>query len=79
MIKLKSGTANRWETSKSKAPGPIIMIDKSKTGTVFRSYLVHSSGVQGDRLCCAFYQPQHSVQKRWARPKIRHLSFFFKS
>jgi len=66
MIKLKVELQIGGETTKSKAPGPIIMIDKSKTGTVFRSYLLHSSGVSA-RLCCVFYQPQHSVRKRWAK------------
>ncbi len=34
MIKLKVELQIGGETTKSKAPGPIIMIDKSKTATV---------------------------------------------
>ncbi len=29
----QTGTANRWETTNSKPPGPITMIDRSKTGS----------------------------------------------
>jgi hypothetical protein len=63
-LKLKSGTANRWETINSKPPGPIIMIGQSETGSNIRSYLSHSS-LAGVRLCCAFHYPQQTVQKCW--------------
>ncbi len=31
--KTKTGTANRWEYTSSKPPGPIIMIGQSETGS----------------------------------------------
>jgi hypothetical protein len=54
--KTKTLFANRWKTTNSKAPGPIIMIANPKQGVSIRSYLLHSS-LAGVRLCCVFYQP----------------------
>ncbi len=65
--KIKTGTANRWETINSKPPGPITMIGQSETqGAAVRAYLLHSS-LASVRLCCVFYQRQHTVHKCWAK------------
>jgi len=65
--KIKTGTANRWETIDSKPPGPITMIGQSETqGAAVRAYLLHSS-LASVRLCCVFYQRQHTVHKCWAK------------
>jgi hypothetical protein len=52
-LKLEFGTANRWETTNSKPPGPIIMIGQLETGSNTRSYLLHSS-MAGVRLVVLF-------------------------
>jgi hypothetical protein len=52
--KIKTGTANRWETTNSKPPGPITTIGRSETqGAAVRAYLLHSS-LASVRLCCVF-------------------------
>jgi hypothetical protein len=59
----------------SKPPGPIIMITNQKQRTAIRSYLLHSS-LPGVRFCCAFYQPQQTIQKTifcWAKPICIHF------
>jgi hypothetical protein len=50
--KTKTGTANRWETTSSNPPWPIKLSSQS---------------IAGVRFCCAFYQPQKTVQKCWAK------------
>ncbi len=54
--KTKTGTANRWETTNSKALGPIIMIGKQKRGAEATSYLLLSialfSASVRPWLCC---------------------------
>jgi hypothetical protein len=62
--RTKTGAANRWETTNSKAPGPIIMIDQSETGSSSQIILLRSS-LAGVRLCCAFHQPRET--KCWAK------------
>jgi hypothetical protein len=43
--KTKTGTANRWETTNSKALGPIIMIGQSETGSISQIiFITHFSG-----------------------------------
>jgi hypothetical protein len=40
--KTETGTPNRWGTTNSKPPGPIIMMDQSETLSAVRSHLLHS-------------------------------------
>ncbi len=55
---MKTGTANRLETSNCKALGPrAIRLTNQKQGGAPRSYLFHSS-LAGVNIGCAFYQPQ---------------------
>ncbi len=51
-LKLGLGTTNRQKTTNSSPPGPIKLCNQS-TAVV--------------RLCCAFYQPQQTLQKYWAK------------
>jgi hypothetical protein len=50
--KTETGTAKDGDTTNSKPPGPIKPSSQSTAGI---------------RLCCAFRQPQHPVQKCWAK------------
>ncbi len=43
-----------------------LWLANQKQGAAVGSYLLHSS-LAGVRLCCAFYQPQQTVQKCWAK------------
>jgi hypothetical protein len=43
-----------------------LWLANQKQGAAVRSYLLHCS-LAGVRLCCAFYQPQQTVQKCWAK------------
>jgi hypothetical protein len=53
-ITTKRGTANRYEITNSRPPGPIIMISHSETGArkIF-SGKKHSTSLQ--KVCCEFY------------------------
>ncbi len=65
-LKLGLGTTNRQKTTNSSPPGPIKLCNQS-TAVV--------------RLCCAFYQPQQTLQKYWAQNHFdetnRHFRLFF--
>jgi hypothetical protein len=50
--KPKTGTANRWQTTNINPLGPLKLSSQSTAGV---------------RVCCAFYQPQQTVQKCWAK------------
>jgi hypothetical protein len=50
--KPKTGTANRWETTNSNPLGPLKLSSQSTADV---------------RVCCAFYQPQQTVQKCWGQ------------
>jgi hypothetical protein len=74
-IKLQLGPiANRWETTNSKPPGPIIYdwLIRKKQGAAVRSHLLHSSlagvslGFAGRPIC----QPQQHSGKTAGWPKI---------
>jgi len=82
--KTKTGTANRWETTNSKAPGPIIIgLANQKQGAAVRSDLSHSSLACLEQLhwhtrhgwellvgfYAHFYQPTRKLCKN-AKPKI---------
>jgi hypothetical protein len=41
--KIKIGTANRWESTNSKPPGPIIIVDQSETRKAVKLYLSYSA------------------------------------
>jgi hypothetical protein len=41
-IKTKTGTANRWETTNSKALGQIVMIGQSETGSNSQNHIYQS-------------------------------------
>ncbi len=58
--KTKIGTGNRWETTNSNPPG---LIKRSSQSTA------------AVRLCCAFYQPQQTVQKCWAKTILQSQTF----
>jgi hypothetical protein len=60
--KTKTGTANRWETTNSNPPGPIKLSSQSTAGV---------------RFCCAFYLPQHPVQKCWAKTVVLSQTSMF--
>ncbi len=60
--KTKTGTANRWETTNSNPPGLIKLSSQSTAGV---------------RFCCAFYQPQHPVQKCWAKTIVLSQTSMF--
>jgi hypothetical protein len=64
--KTKIETTNRWEAANGEAPLPITLISKSQTWSTVRSYLLHSLRA-GVRVCCAFYQPQNTLQNSWAK------------
>jgi hypothetical protein len=81
--KTKTGTANRWETTNSKAPGPIIIgLANQKQGAAVRSDLSHSSLACLEQLhwhtrhgwellvgfYAHFYQPTRKLCKN-AKPK----------
>jgi hypothetical protein len=59
----ETGTANRWGTTSSKPPGPIIMMGESETVT--RSQIIYITLFSV--VCCAFYTPPHTVQLCWAK------------
>jgi hypothetical protein len=51
--KTKTGIANMWETTNSKPPEPIIMIDQAETGSSSEMvYISHSSLAGGRLLLC---------------------------
>ncbi len=74
----KTETANRWETTNSKSPRPIIMIGQSETGSS-NSHIIFITLFSGmcTTLPCPCYQPQHTLhasyqlqhtqQKCWAK------------
>jgi hypothetical protein len=59
--KIETGTTNKWGTTNSKPPGPIIMMGQSETlsSSQVKFITLFSAGAQR---CCAFYQPQKAVQ-----------------
>jgi hypothetical protein len=65
--KTKTRTANRWKTTNSKAPGPIIMIGQSETGSRVGTYLLHSSQA-GVRLRCSFTSLSKGCRNAWPKP-----------
>jgi hypothetical protein len=76
----RTANANRWETTNSKAPGPIIMIGQSETGSRVRTYLSHSS-LAGVRLCCSFTSLSKGYRNAGPKPfrSAELLSFDFSS
>ncbi len=57
----ETGTANRWGTTNSKLPGPIIMMAQSET--LISSQILFVTLVSaGAQSCCAFYQTPQTVQ-----------------
>jgi len=59
--KTETGTANMWETTNSKPPGPIIMMGKSKTLSSSLDVFI-TLFFAGAQLCCAFYQLRQPAQ-----------------
>ncbi len=77
--KTETGTPYTWDTTNSKPPWPIIVMDQSE--------ILNRSQVQfitlllgGAQLCCAFYQPrkQHEfgAEKSISWDKPAHFDFF---
>jgi hypothetical protein len=52
--KITAGIANRWETTNSKPPGRIIMIDQSETWSSSEIIFITLFSSRGVRLCCAY-------------------------
>jgi hypothetical protein len=76
----KTGTANRWETTNSKTPGPIIMMARPETGSSsqVKSYLLHFSSLGGVRLCFAFlrvHKAKMLSQNHFGYPSQHLLTF----
>jgi hypothetical protein len=64
--KTETGIANRWGTTNSEPPAPIIMIGQSKT--LSGSHIIFITlFCAGAHPCCAFYQPQQILQCCWAK------------
>jgi hypothetical protein len=56
------------ETFNSKPPGPIIMIGQSERNMEQQlNHIYYTLLWQSVRLCYAFYQPQQTIQKCWAK------------
>ncbi len=67
-IKLKLGVQIGGETTNSKPPGPIIMISQSRRGSSSHQIIfITLFSLAGVNLCDAFYQPQQTVPKCWAK------------
>jgi hypothetical protein len=61
--KIKTGTTNRWELLQiTNHLNQLLRLANETQEEAVRSYLLHSSLVDV-RLCCAFYQPQQTLQK----------------
>jgi hypothetical protein len=61
----KTGTANRWETTNSKPPGPITMIGQSQTGSGSQIIFITLFFWQGLDFAVPF--TSKVVQKCWAK------------
>jgi len=59
--KTESGRANRWGTTNSKPPGPIIRMSQSKTLTGSQIIFITLFSAHAHR-CCATYQPPQTVK-----------------
>ncbi len=65
-IKLKLGVQIGGETTIANHKDQSLWSASQEQGPAVRSYLLHSS-LPGVKLCDAFYQPQQTVQKCWAK------------
>ncbi len=65
-IKLKLGVQIGGETTIANHKDQSLWSASQEQGAAVRSYLLHSS-LPGVKLCDAFYQPQQTVQKCWAK------------
>jgi hypothetical protein len=69
--KTKTETANRWETTNGKAPGPIIIgLANQKQGAAVRSDLSHSS------MACVEQLHWCTVQQNLDEGKPKHARWF---
>ncbi len=73
--KTGTGTANRWGTTNSEPPGPIIMIGESETLTSSQILFITLFSAGAHR-CGAVYQPPHPVQLCCAKTIFRHAFNF---
>jgi hypothetical protein len=71
--KTETGTANRWETTSSKPPGPIIMINQSETVTrsLFVVAVPFTSRQTPPHTLCNYAEPK----PRFLEPNQHILSF----
>jgi hypothetical protein len=64
--KTETGTANRWGTTNSKLPVPIIMMAQSET--LISSQVIFVTLVSaGAHSCCAVHQSPQTLQLCWAK------------
>jgi hypothetical protein len=65
---IKTGAANRWETTNSKPPEPIIMISQLETGTSRQNHIYYTLlWHQILDLRCVLYRLRQTMQKFWAK------------
>lgn len=66
--KTKTGTANRWETTKSKPPGLIIMIGQSEIGSTGQTLICRCAGLLWHLPSSAKLDAKVLGQNHWAKP-----------
>jgi hypothetical protein len=64
--KTETGIANRWWTTNSKPPGPIIMMGQSETPSSSQIILI-TLFCAGAHRPCTFHKPPQTVQLCWAK------------
>jgi len=60
--KTKTGTANRWEATSSKPPGPVIMMGQSESVSTSQIIFI-TLFFGGAHSCCALHQPQQTLSQ----------------
>jgi hypothetical protein len=75
-MKVKLGTANRWGTTNSKPPGPIITTEQLEI--LSRSLIIFIRLFSAGRhMCCVFYKPLQRVQLCWAKTNFLSQTAYF--